>query len=86
MGKFVLIFLLCAFVALCMTEEVKKETSTLDELQATIEARLKEVKEYIGTHVDEDKLKEFVDKFAENGKKFLADTQASIQNLNEKKE
>lgn len=69
-----------------MAEEVKKESSALDELQATIEARLKEVKEYIDARVDEDKLKEFVERFAENGKKFLADTQTSIQNLNEKKE
>ncbi|EDV97938.1 GH17155 [Drosophila grimshawi] len=85
MGKFVVILLLCAFLALCGADEVKKETTAMEELIATIEARANEVKEYINSHVSEDQLKQFAEQFAEHGKKFIADTQASLQTLGEKK-
>lgn len=69
---------------MCSADEVKKD-SPLDEIQATIEARLKEVKDYFNEHVDQAKVKEFVEKFGENAKKFITDTQKDAEKLTEKK-
>lgn len=69
----------------CTGDEVKKDSSALDDIQATIEARLKEVKDYFNEHVDQEKVKEFVEKFGENAKKFLTDTQKDAEKLTEKK-
>ncbi|KAH8408057.1 hypothetical protein KR222_002622, partial [Zaprionus bogoriensis] len=68
----------------CFADEVKKETNAIDELQATIEARLTEIKNFVNEHVDQAKIKEIAEKIAEHGKKFVTDTTSDIEALNKK--
>lgn len=71
---------------LCFADEVKKETNPLDNLQSLFAERAEDLKKFYKENVDEEKIKEIADKWAENFKKLLTEAKTDFENINAKKE
>lgn len=56
----------------------------MDDLQKLLEARIEDVKKFYNEHVDADKIKQFTDKLAEHGRKFVTDTKTDFDTIQAK--
>lgn len=71
-------------IQICFAEEAKKEANPLNDLQALIEARIEDIKKFYNENVDADKIKQFTDRLAEHGKKFVTDAKTDFDTIQAK--